>query len=82
MRWRISSGRLEFFAVCVLVVGCAQPLPDGATACIEPRPQLCTMVYDPVCAMRSATARQTYSNACSACADPDVVAHLPGACPG
>ena len=51
-------------------------------ACEEPRPQLCTMQYDPVCGLTANSQYQTYSNACSACSDASVSGHSPGACEG
>jgi hypothetical protein len=49
-------------------------------ACVEPRPQLCTMQYDPVCGLTASNQYKTYSNACSACSDASVSGHNPGAC--
>lgn len=68
----------------------AQALPEPGT-CTDPRPQVCTMDYNPVCADRDtgmrcikapcpATENKTYSNACHACADPKVRHYRPGAC--
>lgn len=61
------------------------------TACTEPRPQFCTMDYNPVCATRDngircittpcdSTEKATYSNACTACADTRVYYYRGGAC--
>ena len=57
-------------------------LPDGAEACLDPRPQICTAIYDPVCAYRPATGMSptTYASDCSACADPAVAGFVRGAC--
>ena len=55
-------------------------LAESATACTDPRPQMCTKNYQPVCATKRDGARQTYSNGCMACADANVVSHLPGPC--
>jgi hypothetical protein len=66
-------------------------MPLDAVQCTEPRPQICTMDYTPVCATRDngtrcattpceSTETATYANACSACADPAVMYHLPAAC--
>ncbi len=49
-------------------------------ACVEPRPQLCTMQYDPVCGLTGNNQYKTFSNACSACSDASVSAHSPGTC--
>ncbi len=59
--------------------------------CATPRPQLCTMEYRPVCALRDtgircvttpcdSTEQVTYSNACSACADEKVYSYQAEAC--
>ena len=79
----------------LLLVSCAthriDQIPPGAVQCTEPRPEICTMDYTPVCATidngtRCATTpcesteTATYANACSACADPAVIYHLPAAC--
>lgn len=61
------------------------------TLCPEQRPQVCTMDYRPVCATRNtgircvaapcpSTEQKTYSNACSACADVEVLGHIPDEC--
>ncbi len=52
----------------------------GAVACAEPRPQVCTREYRPVCGVRADDTRQTFGNACTACAEPGVVRHVPGPC--
>ncbi len=69
-------------------VACAQAISVEApvssqtllVACEEPRPQLCTMQYDPVCGLTANNQYKTYSNACSACSDASVSGHSPGAC--
>ena len=50
------------------------------TVCTEPRPQVCTMDYTPVCAELQNSELKTYANACGACADASVVSHRAGAC--
>lgn len=68
------------------LAGCAYdqakptPVEGLSTACIEPRPQICTMDYTPVCAELVNGEVKTYSNGCSACADANVVSHRPAAC--
>jgi hypothetical protein len=59
----------------------AQPSikPIGGIACTEPRPQMCTRDYRPVCGM-SGTEQKTYGNACSACADKAVISYREGSC--
>lgn len=69
-----------------------QQLGPEATTCSEPRPQICTMDYTPVCATRDneircvttpcdSTEAATYANACGACADNRVSSYQPGECP-
>lgn len=66
--------------------GCAaDPLADssqstGPIACTEPRPQVCTMIYAPVCAEHRDGHRETHASDCNACADDTVVAHSAGPC--
>jgi len=62
------------------------------TACTDPRPEMCTQDYRPVCGLRdtgvrcvtapcdAATEERTYSNACVACSHADVHGWRPGAC--
>ena len=49
-------------------------------ACTEPRPQVCTQDYRPVCAMLHEGGFKTYANGCSACSDPAVTGYREGAC--
>jgi hypothetical protein len=71
----------------VLLSACATTPPDGPTmttaarACEEPRPQVCTMDYRPVCASLADGVVKTYSNGCSACGDAAVSSWTEGACP-
>ena len=54
--------------------------PD-VSQCVEPRPEMCTQDYTPVCGVHNDGSRQTYSNGCTGCANPDVVGVIPGPCP-
>ncbi len=49
--------------------------------CEQPRPEVCTFQYDPVCAQTKKKNQRTESNACSACSNPDVVSYTIGECP-
>jgi hypothetical protein len=67
--------------------GCASSGPElagageeGRTVCVDPRPEVCTMDYNPVCATLADGSNATYPNACGACADTAVVSHRPDAC--
>lgn len=75
---RFISGLVGALALA----GCASKPPvDPRIACSEPRPQVCTMEYAPVCADLKAGGRKQYSSACNACADDGVAAYLSGECP-
>ncbi len=50
------------------------------TSCVEPRPQLCTREYNPVCALHDDGRMTTASTACTACTDSMVSGYYPGAC--
>jgi alkaline phosphatase D len=50
------------------------------TVCTDPRPQVCTMDYRPVCGQLNDGSFKTYSNGCTACSDLLVTAYEEGAC--
>jgi len=50
------------------------------TVCPEERPMVCTMDYRPVCGLHNDNSTKTYSNACAACSNPEVISHGPQAC--
>ena len=58
------------------------PVPElTGTQCADPRPQVCTMEYNPVCVTLVAGGSKQYASPCNACADDAVSAYLPGSCP-
>ena len=69
-------------------VACSPAPPAGEAAasgpelsvCEDPRAQICTAHYDPVCGHVGNDKYKTYANACSACSDGAVSGHRPGAC--
>jgi len=68
-----------------LMGGCAATTADTnklaeLEVCEEPRPQVCTMDYRPVCASLIDGGQKTYSNGCSACADNSVEGWRDEAC--
>ena len=66
-------------AATALLAACAgQP---EVSSCPEPRPQVCTMEYNPTCAVLLDGNRKEYSSPCNACADDQVSAVLTGPCP-
>jgi len=50
------------------------------TKCKNPRPQICTMIYDPVCGVSNSGVQKTYASACTACSDENVLAYEKGEC--
>ena len=61
------------------------------TQCKEPRPEICTREYMPVCATKRtgiqcvttpcpSTEEITYATGCTACADPNVIKYKQGPC--
>ena len=48
--------------------------------CEDPRPQICTMDYTPVCGLKAKDTLKTYGNACGACSDVQVTSHIMGEC--
>ena len=82
--WKTMTILLVGFAAA----GCAQSPPAGKAvsaqpdlvACEDPRPQMCTAIYDPVCALTADGSYKTYASACTACGDANVSGHRPAAC--
>lgn len=78
--------RAALLPILFLFVACsaAPPPPPPAAAltgqCPEPRPQVCTMEYDPVCGQLAGGGRSDYSSPCNACAHDAVVSYLRGTC--
>ena len=62
------------------VVRPVQAPSSEPTICAEPRPQMCTRQYRPVCAELQGGGSATRGNACSACADENVVSYVTQAC--
>ncbi len=83
-KWKMMIFLLAGFTA----VSCAQTPRAQETAmaqtdlvvCEDPRPQICTAIYDPVCALTADNSYKTYASACSACGDARVSGHRPGAC--
>ena len=78
------------FVAVLYLAGCAGTevppsveVPPDLAQCVDPRPQLCTQDYRPVCGVRDAgasTERTTYGNACTACSNADVLGYSEGMC--
>jgi hypothetical protein len=83
MRFSPFFNVLAPLAASVACLGCATPAEESAAAaaaCPDPRPQVCTMIYAPVCAVHSDGSEETLASACNACADETVVDFRDGAC--
>ena len=68
-------------ACALLFSACAvTPGKSFDQACTEPRPQMCTMDYRPVCGVSNDGSRKVYGNACGACGNAEVVGFSDGEC--
>jgi len=76
--------KVKHIACCmaVLVSACqsAPQRPSNLTDCQGARPQVCTMIYKPVCAMEKGGQFRTYSSACTACSHEEVIGYQLGEC--
>ena len=82
--------RSGWFFALLFLAGCStsgsQPAPAAppttspVTSCTDPRPEVCTMEYAPVCARLESGGFRTYASGCSACADTAVVSYQDGPC--
>jgi len=48
--------------------------------CEEPRPQICTREYKPVCATLQDGSSKAYATGCTSCSDSSVKSYQPGEC--
>jgi len=53
----------------------------AANVCTDPRPEICTMEYRPVCATLTDASVKTFASGCSACSDAQVASWVEGECP-
>ncbi len=79
------TNRYSIGLLMVLASGCSlsinQPIPEkGWNVCQDPRPQICTMEYLPVCGETREGERVTHASGCSACAHPEILRYRAGAC--
>ena len=65
----------------VLLSSCAEtPINPDLTVCPEARPQVCTMIFKPVCGELDTGERRTYASDCVACSHDNVVGYEDGEC--
>ena len=86
---KITNSFLLFF-LSLLLVTCAttsnekndinEPGALDLIICEEPRPQICTREYNPVCGKLQDGSTVTGSTGCTSCSDPKVVGYKMGAC--
>ena len=82
-RFTVGRAGLAGLLVAAAASACSvRGLPEKAQVCRDPRPEVCTAIYAPVCAFRLAEGLPpaTYASGCSACADPMVAGFVEGAC--
>ena len=67
-----------------VLIGCITTTEkEDLITCHEPRPEVCTMHFDPVCGLQGEAGQdnwKSYSNACVACTYPLVVGYKKGPC--
>ena len=68
-------------AALLLAAGCAGNQTPDLVQCTDPRPQVCTMEYNPACGELIAGGQREYSSPCNACADDTVAGYNQGSCP-
>jgi len=75
---------IAFLLLSAVSFGCSDSKANkDITICTDPRPEICTMDYTPVCGLRNVSGKEewkTYSNACSACSDPSATGYKKDAC--
>ena len=55
-------------------------LDKKLTQCVTPKPQMCTLDFNPVCGFESDGNHKTFSNACTACSNDEVISYDNGVC--
>lgn len=69
------------FLVSACVADATVVNTEKSTICPAERSMMCTMDYTPVCGLSGDTQLKTYSNGCTACANPEVISYVPEVCP-
>ena len=76
---------LALISGCQSDVNSDQSRPDSELEvvmemCMDPRPQICTMEFVPVCGVRDGGEKESFPNGCGACSNQGIVGYLPGEC--
>ena len=72
-----------YISLVLMIAACTSkpPIdPEGMTLCGTPRPQVCSMEYDPVCGHTENGKSESYASACMACSDSSITAYTAGNC--
>lgn len=65
----------------LLVSACAGTQTDAQlNLCQGERPQMCTMIYQPVCGTNDSGESKTYASDCVACSHAEVIGYVEEAC--
>jgi len=70
------------YILLVLLTACQSTAEKKSdlTVCAKSRPQICTMIYAPVCAQNKDAEKKTYASDCMACSYSEVVGYTDGVC--
>ncbi|NOQ90356.1 MAG: hypothetical protein GQ549_05365 [Gammaproteobacteria bacterium] len=83
------TNNILIMAISLLSISCAsdtekidinEPGALDLILCEEPRPQICTREYNPVCGSLKDGSTKTGSTGCTSCSDLEVVGYKKGAC--
>ncbi len=67
-------------ALSTLLSACMS-VPEPAHLCTDPRPLVCTRIYDPACAVLAGGERKEFASPCTACSSDTVSGYDTGPCP-
>jgi hypothetical protein len=72
--------RILALTLLLMLSACASE-PVATSACTDPRPLVCTMIFNPTCGVLAAGGTREFASPCTACADPAVSGYIAGPCP-
>lgn len=72
---RLLIKTVAAIVIGIVVTGCTSLSESRpvANVCKEPRPEMCTAIYLPVCGVDKKGELKTYASGCNACSNPQVV---------